>query len=106
MYLLLIAAVLGTIIGWMGGPALVLIVWIIAGLFVGSFAVSNKQSLLLGGVYGFFLLYFFMISGYAGSAPLVSRLLPFVLIGLGGAVGGVVLGWFGFYLKSRYPKKG
>jgi hypothetical protein len=82
-----------------------LIVWAIAGLFVGFLTKSKKESLIAGGVYGFILSYMFMTLGYKGTRPYISVVVPFALLGLFGALCGLILGFFGQLftkLKRKY----
>jgi len=95
----LISLLLGVVIGLIGGSVYMLIVWIIAGILLGLIASSGKQLLLMGALYGFFLLFCFMISGYSGSQSLVSRFPAFAVLGLGGAVGGIFLVSVGYLIR-------
>ena len=80
--------------------ALGLIPWSLAGLALGIWAVSRRQACLLGALYGFFLLFSFMFGGYSGTASETSRIIPFAILGLGGAAGGTVLTSVGFLVRS------
>ena len=104
------SVVVGTLLGLVGakylfvGSALSLIVWGIAGLALGVWSETNKESIKNGAIYGFFLAFMFMVFGYGGVAPLVTRVLPFAILGLVGAVCGVVLGVVGSYAaKALQP---
>lgn len=98
---LLISFAVGGLLGLLGGNAYVLILWAFVGLFIGTFSVSIKGGLANGAAYGFALAYCFMISGYDGSQPLSSRLLPFVIFGVFGSVCGIVLGLIGYGIARR-----
>jgi hypothetical protein len=54
-----------------------------------------------GSCYGFALAFVFMIGGYAGGAPLISRLPFFAMPGLSGGMCGLLLGGAGFGIKRR-----
>jgi hypothetical protein len=95
-----VAVVLGTALGVIGarfvfiGSALSLIPWALAGLALGAWC-TRVQALSVGAAYGFALAFVFMVAGYSGSAPLLGRLPAFALLGLVGAVCGLVLAWLG-----------
>jgi hypothetical protein len=80
------AALVGVAAGYIGGPVYILIPWAIMGLALGALSGTRGAALLLGGVFGFAASYVFVIHGYAGAQPLVTRLAPFLIFGLIGAV--------------------
>jgi hypothetical protein len=92
----LIAALVGVVAGYIGGPVYILIPWAIIGLVIGALCGARGAALLTGGVFGFAAAYTFVIHGYAGTQPLITRLAPFVIFGLIGAVCGLVLGIVGY----------
>jgi len=85
------------------GSWLSLIPWTIAGLALGAWC-ARVESLGVGAVYGFFLVFVFMATGYAGSAPLVGRLPAFAVLGLIGAVCGLVLGVLGSFTSTLWER--
>lgn len=99
--LTLIAVTTGLLFGFIGGSAIMLIPWGIAGLVIGYFSPTRKLALLNGFVFGFLLAFFFMINGYTGSTPLLSRVPPFAVLGLFGGLCGIILGLVGS-IVSRY----
>jgi hypothetical protein len=54
--------------------------------------------------FGFVLSFVFMIAGYSGPAPLVSRLPFFAILGVFGGACGLVLGVVGFWVRGRVEK--
>lgn len=46
-----------------------------------------------------------MVAGYEGEAPLISRFPFFALLGLVGAVCGIVLGLVGLFVRTRILKR-
>lgn len=95
---IVLSLVIGAVIGYIGGPALALILWAIVGLTLGAFCSSNKVALVIGAVYGFSLSYVFMLAGYDGQASVTTKLLPFILFGVFGALCGSVLAIIGSWL--------
>ena len=71
------------------GSALSLLPWGLVGLALGACCRTVARACLTGAVYGFTLAYVFMVSGYDGAAPLHTRLVPFLVLGLVGAVCGI-----------------
>jgi hypothetical protein len=98
-----VAVIVGAVLGVVGarylfvGSWLSLIPWGIAGIALGVWC-QPVEGLRVGAVYGFSIVFAFMVAGYGGSAPLVGRLPAFALIGLVGAVFGLVLGVAGAVL--------
>ena len=76
------------------GSWLSLVPWSVAGVALGYWAKGFRW-MLVGGSYGFILLFVFMVAGYSGPASLARRVPFFCAIGLAGAIYGLVLGWFG-----------
>ena len=98
---LVAAALIGIALGLIGGPVYILIPWGLIGLVLGYVSSRKKTALINGAVYGFMACYFFMISGYAGKDPLVTKLVPFIAIGLFGAICGLVLGVLGNMVHKK-----
>ncbi|MGH7733978.1 MAG: hypothetical protein ACREOE_09840 [Gemmatimonadales bacterium] len=97
----MLAVLVGSILGVIGarylfvGSWLSLVPWSIAGLAIGYWARPGEW-IRTGLAYGFALLLAFMIAGYSGVAPLLTRLPFFAVVALVGAIYGIVLtgaGW-------------
>ncbi|MGY2875829.1 putative membrane protein YccC [Marmoricola sp. URHA0025 HA25] len=103
------ATAVGALLGFLGarvvlvGSGLSLVPWAIAGLALGWFCRSRRLAAAGGGVFGFALAFTFMTTGYDGSEPLGSRLPPFAVLGLVGAVCGTALGIAGQRLRPDGP---
>lgn len=101
MLKVIIGAAAGAVLGVVGarllfvGSALSLIPWGLVALGLGLWSSSPRQAVIVGASYGFVLAFVFMVAGYGGEAPLVSRLAPFALLGCVGAVCGIILGLLG-----------
>jgi len=106
---LLVSILVGSILGLIGsrylfvGSALSLIPWTIAGLAIGT-SSERRAAMINGALYGFFLSFVFMATGYTGSESLLSRFPFFVLLGLFGALCGFILGLIGNRLRNRMAK--
>jgi hypothetical protein len=103
----LVAALVGIVLGITGsrylfvGSALSLIPWGIAGLLFGLWCPNYREAIAIGALYGFVLAFSFMVSGYQGSAPVLTRLPFFAILGLVGAVCGVGLGVIGCFIFRK-----
>ena len=101
------ALILGGILGTLGarylfvGSAHSLIPWSLAGLLLGYWCKSRKEAVIIGILYGFALVFSFMLAGYQGVAPLVTRIAPFAVLGLVGAFCGFVLTEISVSLKPK-----
>src|SRR4051812_31656809 len=102
----LTAVVVGIVIG-AAGPQYVflgpysLILWGLVALALGLWC-NKRESLIAGALYGFCLSLAFLISGYTGTASLVSRLPFFILLAAFGAICGIALSATGYFLKLRF----
>jgi hypothetical protein len=85
------------------GSWLSLIPWAIAGLALGYWS-GNRQALINGIAYGFVLCFAFMVAGYSGSEPVLTRLPFFALIGAFGAICGLGLGLIGFQVRKKLAR--
>ena len=102
---ILAAIILGIALGFVAAHMLVmqwftLVPWGIAGILLGIGAPRWK-ALVTGGVYGFVLCFVFLLAGYTGTQPVITRLPFFAVIGLFGALCGAALGFVGSMLKGR-----
>jgi hypothetical protein len=92
-----LAVGLGALLGFLTarvvlvGSGVSLVPWTLAGLALGLCCRTAARACLAGSVYGFTLAYVFMVTGYDGASPLHTRLIPFVVFGLVGAVCGMAL---------------
>ncbi len=110
----LVTVLLGLLLGFIGarvlfvGSWLTLIPWSVAGLVIG-FVCSKNESLINGVAYGFVLSLSFLISGYSGRPPLLSRIPFFLVLGAFGAICGVVIALAGHFARvkmmTRSPQK-
>jgi hypothetical protein len=96
---------LGLALGWAASHALflgwwTLVPWGVAGLALGYW-IGKQGALLAGGLYGFSLSFVFMLAGYSGSAPIVTRAPFFALLGVFGALCGLILAALGASIKTR-----
>lgn len=98
----------GSLLGALGarylfvGSWISLIPWTLVGLTLGYWSRRHRPA-LVGAVYGFSLSFVFMVVGYAGQAPLSTRILPFAMLGAFGGVCGCVLGLLGA-LAGRHAR--
>jgi hypothetical protein len=106
-----VAIFLGAVLGGLlakfifDGSAWNLILWAVTGIGIGIFARSKKEAGVSGALYGFVLSFLFMVRGYQGTAPLVTRFAPFAVLGLFGAVCGTVLGLIGSVTMRLFIKE-
>jgi hypothetical protein len=81
------------------GSGLSLVPWSLAGLALGACCRTARTAAVVGGLFGFALAFTFMAAGYEGGAPLATRLAPFVLLGVIGALCGCVLALGGHLVR-------
>ena len=92
-----LGVVVGALLGWFGarvlppGSGLSLIPWTVAGLSLGAWSRSARFAAGVGACFGFVLALTFMVAGYDGDDPLAAVLVPFLVLGLVGALCGAVL---------------
>jgi hypothetical protein len=102
---LLIAIIIGAVLG-LTGPRYhslgwySLIPWGLAGLLLG-YRSQRTERFVTGALYGFALCFSFMIAGYDGATPLVTRLPFFTLVGLFGASCGLLLTFIGHLIRAK-----
>ena len=96
-----LSAGLGALLGLVGAQVLFvdsglsLVPWTVAGLLLGLMGRTRVEAAQVGAAYGFCLAFVFMLAGYSGDASLLSRVPFFVLLGLFGAVCGLILAVLG-----------
>jgi hypothetical protein len=106
----IVAIALGAGLGILGarylfvGSWMSLIVWGLAGLLLGGWCRERRQAMINGTVFGFVVAFVFMLSGYNGSAALISRVPFFAILGVIGAICGLILGFFGYLAKEMFRK--
>ena len=83
------------------GSALSLVPWGIAGVLLGLWCPLFREAVSIGALYGFLVAFTFMAAGYQGSAPILTRLPFFAILGIVGAVCGIVLGVIGSFVRRR-----
>lgn len=105
MYILITSIVIGIIYGLLGGKVWILIPWGITAILIGYFSQKRRASLINGAVFGFLAVFFFMISGYAGAFPLITRLPYFAVIGLIGLVSGLAASFAGYIIHKGIRQK-
>jgi hypothetical protein len=105
----IVAIVVGSALGVIGsrvlfvGSWLSLVPWTIVGLALGAWCVGREWT-WVGALYGFFISFVFMVSGYSGTASLVSRLPFFAGLGAFGAICGLVLTFAGFIARRTLSR--
>ncbi|PYO65305.1 MAG: hypothetical protein DMD69_17905 [Gemmatimonadetes bacterium] len=97
------AVVVGLLLGWAAAHALflhwwTLVPWGLAALALG-YRAGRGEAAIAGALYGFVLCFTFTLAGYGGAAPVVSRVPFFTLLGLVGALCGLVLALLGVLLR-------
>lgn len=103
---ILVAVLLGLVLGVLGARYLIvgswlnLVPWGIAGLAIGAWGTKN-ESIVNGMCYGFILTFAFMIAGYSGTYSLISRFPFFAVLGVFGGVCGLMLGLLGYQVKAK-----
>ena len=98
------AVIVGMVLGLLGGKVWILIPWGIAGLLLGYFSKQVKDAVLNGSIFGFLASFLFMVRGYEGSLSLISRFPLFAIIGMVGAIGGLISALVGHIIKTGIKK--
>ena len=83
------------------GSALSLVPWGIAGVLLGLWCPLFQEAVPIGALYGFLVAFTFMAAGYQGSAPILTRLPFFAILGIVGAICGIVLGVIGSFVRRK-----
>ncbi len=93
---------LGLLLGWAATHALSLQWWTLAPWGLAAVALgyraSRSTAAVAGALYGFVLCFLFTLVGYAGTAPAITRVPFFTVLGLVGAVCGLLLALLGTVL--------
>jgi hypothetical protein len=76
-----------------------LVVWAVVGLALGALSKRWSTATWVDAVVGFAIVFSYSVMGYQGRAPLLSALVPFALLALGGALGMAVAGAAGFGVR-------
>jgi hypothetical protein len=98
------SGVIGALVGFIGGPVQILVLWSAIGLGIGYFSKTLRQAIIDGAVYGFVVSFTFLLRGYNGVDPVGFKLLSFfAALSFFGALCGAILGYAGelFYLLLR-----
>jgi hypothetical protein len=103
---MIISAIIGIILGFVSTKTffahswLALVPWGIAGVLVGFIPKQQKQRLLAGALYGFFLCLTFLLAGFQGDrAKLPSFALLALLLSFVGALCGVALAYISTQIR-------
>jgi hypothetical protein len=105
---LIVAVLVGIVFGILSsryllvGSALSLIPWGIVGLLLGIWCLTYKNAIVTGALYGFVVAFTFMVAGYGGSDPLLSKSPFFIILGVVGAVCGIGLSVIGSFGRKKY----
>lgn len=83
------------------GSALSLIPWGISSIGIGWLSTTRYRAIRDAAVFGFTLAASFMVAGYQGAEPLLTRLPAFGLLGLIGALCAATLALLGHALHTR-----
>ncbi len=99
------AVALGVLLGWTVAHILslqwwTLVPWGLAAVALG-YRASRPTAVEAGALYGFLLCFVFTLATYGGAAPAITRVPFFTILGLVGAVCGLVLGLLGASLMPR-----
>ena len=99
------AVALGFILGWAAAHALflhwwTLVPWGVAALALG-YRANRAGAVTAGAVYGFVLCFVFTLATYGGAAPAITRVPFFTVLGLVGALCGLLLALLGAALVPR-----
>ena len=96
---------LGLILGWAAAHALflhwwTLVPWGLAGLALG-YRAKRAGAVTAGAGYGFVQCFVFTLASYGGAAPAITRVPFFTVLGLVGALCGLLLALLGATLMPR-----
>jgi len=103
-------ATLGVFLGFVGarvifvGSWLSLIPWALACMLNGLTANTWRATLLSGAVFGFALVFAFLLFGYQGKAPIAREFLPFGILSIIGGACGVAGSTVGHLIRTHIPR--
>jgi hypothetical protein len=95
----------GLALGFVGGPAIILLPWALVALAIGILSVGRKMAAVNGLVFGFVAAFTFMLAGYDGQAAIITRVFPFGVLGLVGALYAVVFSVVGNVVYRRIQRE-
>lgn len=101
----LIAILAGAVLGFVGGPVQILLIWGLVAIMLGYFSSTLRLTIASGIIFGFIVSFMFMITGYTGDAPVYTHLLPFAALGVFGGICGLFLSITGYYLHALISKQ-
>jgi hypothetical protein len=102
---LIFSGLAGIVLGYVGGPVQILALWAVIGIGIGYSSAKMRAVLLNGVTFGFIVSFVFMLHGYKGADPIVTKLVPFAVLGVFGALCGIMLVLIGSLLKGLLRKK-
>jgi hypothetical protein len=107
--MLLTSIIVGIVLGFISSrllflQGLTLLPWGITSLLIGYFSKSQRMALINGLTFGFFLGFVFILAGYTGSEPVITRIPFFVLIGIVSAICGALLSYVSQLIRIRLKK--
>lgn len=89
--------------GLTGGPAWIVLPW---GAIAIALAYDSKNHRVISSAaFGFTATFVFMLRGYDGADSVISRVPPFLLIGLFGGICGLAAGWIGTKISKGKNRK-
>ena len=101
------AVALGLLLGWAAAHVLSLQWWTLVpwGLVAAAlgYRATRTTAVAAGSIYGFVLCFVFTLATYGGAAPAITRVPFFMILGLVGAVCGLLLALLGESLMPRRP---
>ena len=98
---IIVAVTGGAALGLLGGPVWILVPWAAVGLLVGAVSRKRREALIAGLVFGFVVSFVFLVRGYSGTDPVLTKVPFFGLLGLFGALCGAVLSMVAFGATAR-----
>src|SRR5881398_3709388 len=99
------ATALGLLLGWAAAHILslqwwTLVPWGLAAVALG-YRANRATAVVAGALYGFVLCFVFTLASYGGAAPAITRVPFFTVLGLVGALCGLLLALLGATLMPR-----
>jgi hypothetical protein len=101
---ILVAAVAGVALGFIGGPVVILVPWAAVAAICG--ARSRRAATVVGSglAFGFAVSFVFLVRGYQGSEGIVAVVALFAGLSVFGAFCGAVISTVGWLTSSRLQK--